>query len=501
MLKEAIILDSSRSANLQDFRNLNPLTEPSSGGITADIMCSLCHREGNETCIAIHCWNNEIEKQISELSPLTLQSAGAPIVSLSENFDFRNQIDRHDLLQLTTKNAALDQNINRGHLDLQSRQTRVRIPVNTNGKNMAPIWPISDSIQDKASKSSTPLTTQPLWPLTDRRNMVPNFQPQKTVPLGNGGSRVNANDLHLVNKRPVAVQQPRHGMSFVTGNVDTTVSNAQQRPGLRDVAPPMSEPIGISTDILRQLVRLETASDHTSNQNIHRNFPSTHTDRMTVFSPSGNANNINSEISNGIQLTAEASGIDLSANHGNNENRFPDGFVEGPSNMHRNDINPGGSVPQIPLASDVFSSSTNVDNTNTRHTLVIKDHGNTEVVGVHVGNGPILRSGVRPLEMSGQNVVRQPQNNRPEHTHAGDGHSHQNPQNHHSPIISNQLNHHEHSTETNGFGHEHHGMENTDHHGIAALTGSTTTVMPTMDPGRRASLQNWSSELLQGFRL
>jgi hypothetical protein len=168
---------------------------------------------------------------------------------------------------------------------------------------------------------------------------------------------------------------------------------------------------------------------------------------------------------------------------------FPDGFVDNhqgsPITATNQDANRSSDIA---VATDVFSDIVPTDSVQNRHTLVVKDHGGVQKLGILDTNQPIVSDSIRLLETSGQVVNRDNHLNRGSSQHFS---------------VSAADNSHQ--------GHNNHNIANTevdvlnDLMNLALQKGplnnnnvfTSTTATPTMHPKRRAELQNWSKQLLK----
>lgn len=477
--------------------------------ISADMMCASCRQLKNTTCIAIHCWNDQITNAVpgATLSRSPPDVRGA-IPVLADNFDFRNQIDRHEL-QFTTgeQNTALFPGTNQGNLNMVDTNFPNQTPESMKGESTAPLWFLSDGVQIIEPLSSAPASTAPIWSMADSVNLIPQTLTDQTFATGVGGS-TSANGVSTVGKE--VVKQPVKEVKFIQGSSAPFVSGTAINPGSneqpvntldRNTPKNINQPLDISTDILRELVRLETMSSASTQDKIPHQVNSANTpnvvkvhDLHVVGLENSNSNGANTVLLNKNPHIARA--IDVFAN-GNTKGHDLNSNTQG-------DVMRGDSVsrvPQIPTASDVFPSVNSATDSTNRHMLVIKDHGTTDVVGVHIGNEPIVNDNVRLLEVPGQTVGQHTSNdfvlNPQSLTQSSSGHSHQSSNHHHSSsIVGDNLPRVPINGARQGMEKSHGNLQQMD---MASQIVTTTTPIPTIDPVRHAVLQNWSKDLLQGL--
>lgn len=414
-------------------------------GFAADMLCSLCQRQGDTECIAIHCSN---DKNIDMTSGRTinnpsLQLEPSLVPILRDTFNFADQLDRHALLQATT--VAVNKGSQQGHtLDTNSRLDMTKgNPVSdvsgfSQRGNTAPIWSMSDGLIGTAVLPDIQDGNRaaPFWAISDSVSLRPDILSEKTVELGNmnakgGVSGITRSDVDVIDFRNFGNAQ---GSVFANGhgdlhpvssvaNTGSQHSNAFAQPSLQQptavsmptesipLASPFDvRPLEIPTNILRQMVNFDfqPLQSQTPDIVLNRGFGTTQHEnigqivRNEATSEQPIANNINRV----LQIPV-ANDVFADVKHENNGHGFifPDGFMEG-----NNDINPrtvkSVTIPRtIPTASNIFADVNAVQNSDNKHILVLNNRGSTDTIGIHVGNGPIVSDGISLFETSGQIVI------------------------------------------------------------------------------------------------
>ncbi|XP_045162460.2 uncharacterized protein LOC123527201 [Mercenaria mercenaria] len=466
--------------------------------IAADMMCALCRQRRDAKCISIHCWNDGTSSVSSgiEQPPVELR----PIPVLGDKFDFRKQIDRHDLLQLTNINTPLEQNA----LDITGLNQPSLNQENSQRGSTAPIWLMSDHLL------GMPLNTIP--DVQGGKDLVPATVVEQLSPIDITRSSIATNDPPVLDIRPidVNVNGPVENTGVVSnvGNIASPVPSVDQQVGTathfngQHIGNVNNQPLDIPTDFLIRLLGTEGPSfSQNLDTIINIGEPTNQRDPTT--------NSVGNKINSGQPFIPVASDVFANNKHGISIG-FPPGFVEENTINPQNNADTFTTIPHIPTASDIFPDVRNEKNPANKHTLVVKESGNTEKVAVFIGSEPVLNNGISLFETRGQNANSKQTNVQPvdmhSSAHSAHGNSHQNINDKHSPDNSHQNLNHQHSPLVNAnkvqMNTAQQSVNTIDNlmNNMASQGLSTTRPIPTMNPVRKSELQNWSKQLLNRMR-
>lgn len=478
--------------------------------LTADMLCSLCQKQNNLDCISRHCSNSEPIPAVTGVQVNT----GSMEPALKPRFNFSNQLDRHDLMVNTGFQMPFVPSAN-----VPNRQ-----------------FVVSDVPPTLQSQKSTDANTAPVWTMAEA-TFQDGFRGGPHVLLPGQSIPIDIAEAH----QPPDIVTVQLGENVTPGTPFDRNINAQHGPAspinqnvhggmpspVQDTVITVSrdgEAIGVPTEFLRRLVDSSSQLDSVLPRPI--NDPTTGFVGNMVNSPveeSGHSNSGNANRNHEIAVATDVflgtkAPVNVQNNHilvlkGDSQvvgvvnsnqplrpiNDQTTGFV---GNMINSPVEASGQSnsgdanrnPDIAVATDVFSGTKAPDNVQNKHILVLKGDG--QHVGVVNSNQPLVSSDVKLLETRGQVVLnRQPMSGtRSESSFNPAAGS----QTFKSGSSGSQLTHsaNDISSSVDVLNDLMNSMRKEGSPNAPGLL-STTTPIPTMDPKRRAELQDWSRQFLK----